>query len=71
MVRRPEAGPGLHVRRCVPSAWRVVAGELSLEGLGSGFVATLEVEQPLFDLGEVGEVGEVVRSEDLALMTEK
>lgn len=42
----------------------VAAGELPLEGLGDGFVVALEVAQPLFDLGEVGEV---VGGEDLSL----
>jgi hypothetical protein len=34
----------------------VVAGELPLEGLGGGLVAAFEVEESLFDVGEVGEV---------------
>jgi hypothetical protein len=34
----------------------VAAGEAPLEGLGGDLVAAFEVEQPLFDLSEVGEV---------------
>jgi hypothetical protein len=40
------------------------AGELPLEGLGCDLVAAFEVEEPLFDFGEVSEV---VGGEDLAL----
>jgi hypothetical protein len=42
----------------------VAAGELLLEGPGGDLVAPFEVEEPLFDFGEVGEV---VGGEHLAL----